>query len=119
MVLSGAGCPQQADLPSVAEATLRCLRRAVPATVPAVLFLSGGQPSVTATERLNAICGAGNAPWTLSFSFGRALESPALEIWDGSPSNVPAAQSALHHRARCNAAAVRGAYVPAMEAEPR
>jgi len=119
MVLSGAGCPQQADLPSVAEATLRCLRRAVPATVPAVLFLSGGQPSVTATERLNAICRAGNAPWTLSFSFGRALESPALEIWDGSPSNVPAAQSALHHRARCNAAAVRGAYLPAMEAESR
>src|ERR1017187_2436692 len=110
MVLSGAECPEQADVAGGAETTLRCLRRAVPAAVPGIVFLSGGQTDEVATERLNAICRAGNAPWKLSFSFGRALQAPALSIWKGSPDNVAASQAALHHRAKCNGLAVRGEY---------
>jgi fructose-bisphosphate aldolase, class I len=110
MVLSGAECPEQADVAAVAETTLRCLRRAVPAAVPGIVFLSGGQTDEAATQRLNAICRAGNAPWKLSFSFGRALQAPALRIWKGSPDNVAASQAALYHRARCNGFAVRGEY---------
>ena len=108
MVLPGKDCPQQAEVGEVAEATLRCLRRAVPAAVPGIVFLSGGQSDVAATERLNAICRAGGAPWTLSFSFGRALQDAALKTWKGSPANVAAAQAALHHRAKCNSLAVQG-----------
>jgi fructose-bisphosphate aldolase class I len=110
MVLSGAECPEQADLAAVAETTRRCFRRTVPAAVPGILFLSGGQSDVAATERLNAICQAGDAPWKLSFSFGRALQSPALKTWQGSPDNIAAAQAALCHRAKCNGLAVRGEY---------
>ena len=110
MVLSGAECPEQADVAVVAETTLRCLRRAVPAAVPGIVFLSGGQTDEVATERLNAICRAGNAPWKLSFSFGRALQAPALSIWKGSPDNVAASQAALHHRAKGNGLAVLGQY---------
>ena len=110
MVLSGAECPEQADIKVVAEATRRCFRRTVPAAVPGILFLSGGQSDVAATERLNAICQAGDAPWKLSFSFGRALQSPALKTWQGSPDNIAAAQAALCHRAKCNGLAVRGEY---------
>jgi fructose-bisphosphate aldolase, class I len=110
MVLSGAECPVQADIAEVAEMTLRCLRRAVPAAVPGIVFLSGGQSDEEATERLNAICQAGNAPWKLTFSFGRALQAPALKLWKGSADNVAAAQAALHHRAKCNGLAVRGEY---------
>jgi fructose-bisphosphate aldolase class I len=94
----------------VAEATLRCLRRIVPAAVPGIVFLSGGQTDEAATERLNAICRAGNAPWKLSFSYGRALQSPALKIWNGSAANVAAAQAALYHRAKYNGLAVQGEY---------
>jgi len=115
MVLSGKDCPQQADVEKVAEATLRCLCRAVPAAVPGIVFLSGGQSDLAATERLNAICRAGGVPWKLSFSFGRALQAPALKIWKGSPENVPAAQAALHHRARCNGLAIQGKYSATME----
>jgi len=110
MVLTGTKCPQPAGVAEVAEATLRCLRCYVPAAVPGILFLSGGQRDVDATERLNAICGAGPAPWTLSFSFGRALQSPALKTWKGAADNVRPAQTALQHRAQCNAFAVRGRY---------
>jgi fructose-bisphosphate aldolase class I len=110
MVLPGKDCPQQADAGMVAEATIRCLRRAVPPAVPGVVFLSGGQSDVAATERLNAICRAGGVPWTLSFSFGRALQDAALKTWHGVPANVAAAQAALHHRARCNGLAVQGKY---------
>ena len=85
-------------------------RRGVPAAVPGIVFLSGGQSDVAATERLNAICAAGGAPWTLTFSFGRALQDAALKTWKGSPANVVAAQTALLHRAKCNALAVQGKY---------
>jgi fructose-bisphosphate aldolase class I len=117
MVLSGKGCPQQATVEEVAETTLRCLRRAVPAAVPGIVFLSGGQSDVAATERLNAICRASSAPWTLSFSYGRALQDAALKTWKGSPVNIAMAQLALHHRARCNGLAVQGKYSERVERE--
>lgn len=117
MVLAGKDCPRQANLATVAEATLRCLHRAVPAAVPGIVFLSGGQSDVMATERLNAICQAGAAPWKLSFSFGRALQDAALKTWKGDPANLAAAQAALHHRARCNGLAVQGRYSSSMERE--
>jgi len=110
MLLSGKGCPLQADGKKTAEATLRCLRRAVPAAVPGIVFLSGGQGDVAATERLNAICREGGAPWKLSFSFGRALQDAALKAWKGSPTGVAAARAALRHRAECNSLAVQGKY---------
>ena len=112
MVLSGKDCPQQAGLEEVAEATIRCLRRGVPAAVPGIVFLSGGQSDVAATERLNAICAVGNLPWTLTFSFGRALQDAALKTWRGSTANTADAQTALHHRAKCNGLAVQGKYSP-------
>jgi len=115
MVLSGKDCSQQADLPQVAEATIRCLRRSVPAAVPGIVFLSGGQSDEAATQRLNAICALSDVPWKLSFSFGRALQAPALKIWQGSRDNVAAAQAALHHRARCNGLAVEGEYSEEVE----
>jgi fructose-bisphosphate aldolase class I len=117
MVLSGKDCPQQADAGNVAEATLRCLRRAVPAAVPGIVFLSGGQSDVAATERLNAICRVGGAPWTLSFSYGRALQDAAMKTWKGAPANIATAQAALHHRARCNSLAVQGKYSELAESE--
>jgi fructose-bisphosphate aldolase class I len=115
MVLSGKDCSQQADLAHVAEATIRCLRRSVPAAVPGIVFLSGGQSDEAATQRLNAICAVSDIPWKLSFSFGRALQAPALKIWQGSADNVAAAQAALHHRARCNGLAVEGKYSEQMD----
>ena len=110
MVLSGKDCPQQAGLDEVAAATFRCLRRAVPAAVPGIVFLSGGQSDVAATERLNAICALGDLPWSVSFSFGRALQDAALKAWHGSAANAANAQAALHHRAKCNGLAVQGKY---------
>ena len=115
MVLSGKDCPQQASLGEVAEATIRCLRRAVPAAVPGIVFLSGGQSDAAATERLNAICAVGNVPWAVSFSFGRALQDAALKMWRGSAANAAAAQAALRHRAKCNGLAVQGKYSTKME----
>ena len=117
MVLSGKDCPQQADASEVAAATLRCFRRTVPAAVPGIVFLSGGQSAVAATERLNAIGRAGGAPWKLSFSYGRALQDDALKTWKGAPANVAAAQAALHHRAKCNGLAVQGKYTEQAERE--
>ena len=117
MVLPGKDCRQQAEVGEISEATLRCLRRGVPAAVPGIVFLSGGQSAVAATERLNAICAVGGAPWTLTFSFGRALQDAALKIWKGSPANVAAAQAALLHRAKCNALAVQGKYSADVESE--
>lgn len=110
MVLAGKDSKRPADPLEVAAATVGCLRRNVPAAVPGIVFLSGGQADVAATERLNAICQVSGAPWTLSFSFGRALQDEAMKTWSGSPSNSPAAQAALLHRARCNALAVLGKY---------
>ncbi|MGI8436120.1 MAG: class I fructose-bisphosphate aldolase [Chthoniobacterales bacterium] len=117
MVLSGKDAARQADVEEVAEATIRCLRRAVPATVPGIVFLSGGQSGVAATERLNAICRVPGLPWALSFSFGRALQDAALKTWHGSAANAVAAQAALHHRARCNSLAVQGKYSEQAERE--
>ena len=115
MVLSGKECPQQAGVAEAAEATLRCMRRTVPAAVPGLVFLSGGQSDVRATGHLNAMNQAGAAPWELSFSFGRALQAPALKAWAGKSENITAAQNALLHRARCNGAARLGTYSPVME----
>jgi fructose-bisphosphate aldolase, class I len=115
MILSGVECPQQADVAEVAETTLRCFRRAVPVAMPGIVFLSGGQSDEVATLRLNTICRSGDVPWKLSFSFGRALQSPALKIWKGSPANVEAAQAAFFHRAKCNSLAVQGRYSAQME----
>jgi fructose-bisphosphate aldolase class I len=117
MVLSGKDCPQQADASEVAAATLRCFRRTVPAAVPGIVFLSGGQSAVAATERLNAICRAGSVPWKLTFSYGRALQDDAMKTWKGDPANVAAAQAALYHRAKCNGLAVQGKYTEQAERE--
>jgi len=115
MVLPGADSPEQVAVAAVAEATIRCLRRTVPAAVPGIVFLSGGQGDVAATERLDAIGRTGGGPWRLSFSFGRALQDVAMKTWRGAAGNCAAAQAALTHRARCNAAAGRGEYTAAME----
>jgi fructose-bisphosphate aldolase, class I len=115
MVVAGKDCPRQPASGEVAEATIRCLRRAVPAAVPGIVFLSGGQDSVEATERLNAICRASGSPWILTFSFGRALQDAALMAWKGSPADAPAAQEALRHRAACNRLAVQGRYAERAE----
>jgi fructose-bisphosphate aldolase, class I len=117
MVLPGEDCPHQARAGEVAAATLRCLRQTVPAAVPGVVFLSGGQNDVAATERLNVICQTGATPWKLSFSFGRALQDAAMKIWRGSPDSCAAAQAALRHRAHCNRLANQGKYSAKTEHE--
>ena len=112
MVLPGLACATQATPDEVADATLKCLLRAVPAAVPGIAFLSGGQASELATARLNAmnVRYKSRLPWALAFSFARAIQQPALEIWQGREANVLAAQQALNHRAQCNRAARRGEY---------
>jgi len=115
MVLAGKACPQQAGDPQVAEATLLCFRRVVPAAVPGIVFLSGGQSEVDATRRLNAICKAAVGPWRLTFSYGRALQDSAMRAWGGSAVKTGAAQAALLHRAACNGLAVKGAYTEQAE----
>jgi fructose-bisphosphate aldolase class I len=117
MVLSGYECASQASVREVAEATLRCFRNNVPAAVPGIVFLSGGQSDEAATAHLNEMNKIGGAPWELSFSYGRALQAPALKAWGGKAGNVAAAQKAFHHRARCNGAARSGKYSEAMERE--
>jgi fructose-bisphosphate aldolase class I len=115
MVLSGKECPRQAGPDEVAEATVRCFRRVVPAAVPGVVFLSGGQTPEQATENLNAMNAMGEHPWQLSFSYGRALQEPTLKAWRGDTSNVPEAQKRFQHRAKCNGAARYGKYTKDME----
>lgn len=115
MVLSGKDCPQQAGAEEVATATLDCFRQTVPAAVPGIVFLSGGQSAVQATENLNAMNRRGGHPWELSFSYGRALQGPVLEAWKGQAANVPAAQKFFQQRARCNGAARFGQYAGHME----
>jgi fructose-bisphosphate aldolase class I len=117
MVVPGIACSTPATVDEVADATVRCLLRAVPAAVPGIAFLSGGQPSELASARLNAmnVQFKTHLPWALAFSFARAIQQPALEIWRGEAANVPAAQQALFHRADCNRAARRGEYTAAME----
>ena len=116
MVLSGKACPQQASVEEVAHATVRCLRRSVPAAVPGIVFLSGGQSPKLATTHLNAMNAAGHHPWELSFSYGRALQEAALQAWQGERANVSAAQQAYYHRAKCVGAARYGEYSEKMEA---
>ena len=115
MVISGKGSPTQASAAEVAEWTIRCFRETVPAAVPGIVFLSGGQSDEQASENLNAINSLGPQPWVLSFSYGRALQAPALKAWGGSADNVEAGQSFLALRARCNSAAVAGRYSADME----
>jgi fructose-bisphosphate aldolase class I len=116
MVVPGAACPRQASIDEVAAATLRCLRRHVPPAVHGIVFLSGGQNDVLATRHLNALTQAeGPKPWTLTYSYGRALQDAALATWSGKPENLAVAQQALYHRARCNSLAAVGAYTEADE----
>jgi fructose-bisphosphate aldolase class I len=117
MVLPGLTCPKQEAVQEVADATVRCLLRAVPAAVPGIAFLSGGQSPELASARLNAMNVRFQArlPWALAFSFARAIQQPAMEIWRGEEAHVLAAQQALYHRALCNRAARRGEYTAAME----
>lgn len=117
MILPGLDCSIPNDAEAIAEATIKLLLRAVPAAVPGIAFLSGGQPAELASARLNAMNAQfkSSLPWTLTFSFGRALQQPALELWNGDEANTVAAQQALDHRAKCNRAAVMGKYSDTFE----
>ena len=115
MVLPGKGCGDQGSPEAIAESTVRCFLRHVPAAVPGVVFLSGGQSDVEATVNLNAMNAMGSHPWELSFSYGRALQAPVLQAWQGKSENAEAAQRAYLHRARCNGAARSGSYSQQME----
>ena len=117
MVVPGLSCPDQADIDTVADATVDCLLQSVPAAVPGIAFLSGGQSPETATAHLNAmhVKYKGKLPWGLTFSFARAIQQPALEIWKGLDENVEAAQKMLYYRASLDDAARRGEYKPNME----
>jgi len=119
MVLPGLTCPKQETVDEVADATVRCFLRTVPAAVPGIAFLSGGQSGELASARLNAMNVRFKAklPWALAFSFARAIQQPALEIWHGKEENVLAAQKALYHRANCNRAARRGEYNAELESK--
>jgi fructose-bisphosphate aldolase class I len=117
MVLPGLSCPKQETVDEVADATVKCLMRAVPAAVPVIAFLSGGQSAELASARLNAmnVRFKSKRPWALAFSYARAIQQPALEIWQGEEAQVSKAQDAFSHRAACNRAARRGEYTAAME----
>jgi fructose-bisphosphate aldolase class I len=115
MVLSGYEASERASVDEVADVTLECFYEHVPAAVPGIVFLSGGQSDEDATINLNAMNARGPHPWQLSFSYGRALQAPALKAWGGKPENVEAAQRAYYHRAKMNSAARTGMYAPEME----
>jgi fructose-bisphosphate aldolase class I len=117
MVLPGLTCPTQESVDEVADTTMKSLWRTVPAAVPGIAFLSGGQSAELASARLNTMNHRFKTqlPWALAFSFARAIQQPALEIWRGEEANVKAAQQTLGHRARCNRAARRGEYTARME----
>jgi fructose-bisphosphate aldolase class I len=121
MVLPGDDAADRGSVDAVADATIGCFLRCVPAAVPGIAFLSGGQPARLASAHLNAmnVRFRSRMPWQLAFSFARAIQQPALEIWRGKPDNVAAAQRALLHRADCNRAARRGEYDPAADAPRR
>lgn len=116
MVISGKKCPRQAGVDEVAEATMRCLSRYVPAAVPGIVFLSGGQSAQEATAHLNAMNALGSHPWEVSFSYGRALQAPVLAAWKGQEANFAAAQKAFLNRCKLNGLARDGQYESAMEA---
>ncbi|HET7572338.1 MAG TPA: class I fructose-bisphosphate aldolase [Gaiellaceae bacterium] len=117
MVLSGYDASDRAGVEEVAEATLHCFYKHVPAAVPGIVFLSGGQSDEDATAHLNAMNARGSHPWQLSFSYGRALQAPSLKAWGGKPENVEAGQRAYYHRAKMNSAARTGSYAPELERE--
>jgi fructose-bisphosphate aldolase, class I len=118
MVISGMKCAEQASVKEVALATVRCLSRHVPAAVPGIVFLSGGQNHLIATQHLSAINQLEEPkPWRLSFSYGRALQDEALKAWHGKNENLKAGQQAFYHRAKCDSAAALGKYATAMEGE--
>ena len=119
MVISGKKCAKQAPVDEVAARTVQTLKRTVPGAVAGIVFLSGGQSDELATAHLNSMNRqfAGNLPWPLSFSYGRALQQPSLKAWKGSAANVPAAQSALAHRSRMNSLACSGEYTAALESK--
>jgi fructose-bisphosphate aldolase class I len=112
MVLPGLTCRQQETVNEVADVTVKCLLRTVPAAVPGITFLSGGQSGELASARFNAmnVRFKSHLPWAVAFSFASAIQQPALEIWRGEEAHVSAAQRALYHRAACNRAARRGEY---------
>jgi len=117
MVLAGYACPEQASVEAVAERTLACLRDVVPAAVPGIVFLSGGQSDEAASAHLDAMNRIGGTPWELSFSYGRALQASALAAWKGLDANVANAQATYLGRVRCSGAACSGRYTPEMERE--
>jgi fructose-bisphosphate aldolase, class I len=117
MVLSGYEASDRADVDTVAELTIKCLKNTVPAAVPGIVFLSGGQTDEDATAHLNAMNALGPHPWELSFSYGRALQAPALKAWVGEAANVEAGQQAFYRRAKFNGAARTGSYAPEWEKE--
>ena len=117
MVVSGKENSRQAGVEEVAQRTLQCLKRTVPAAVPGIAFLSGGQSAERATEHLNAMNSMGPHPWEVSFSYARALQDPAIKAWKGEAGNVAAAQQIFYHRAKCNSAARSGKYNKQMEAQ--
>ncbi len=117
MVLAGSEFPKPASVEDVASATIRVLRRNVPAAVPGIVFLSGGQSAQLATEHLSAMNAMGNLPWKLSFSYGRALQAPSLDAWRGKVDNLSGAQRLFYQRSKLNSLATKGAYHPEMERE--
>ncbi len=117
MVLSGNGCPQQADVDTVAEQTVKVFRRQIPAAIPGIVFLSGGQSDYHATAHLNAMNANYEMPWRLSFSYARALQREPMAIWRNRAENAPAAQAALYHRAKMNGLASMGLWAEELEAE--
>jgi fructose-bisphosphate aldolase class I len=115
MVIAGMKSPRQAGVEEVAQETLTVLKRHVPAAVPGIVFLSGGQSSELATAHLNAMTALGSTAWKLSFSYGRALQAAALETWRGLDANFVAGQKVFYHRALCNSAACSATYTDKME----
>ena len=115
MVISGKGCSVQGDINAVAEMTVKCLKSSVPADVPGIVFLSGGQSETEATEHLNAMNMMGDHPWALSFSYGRALQQSALHTWNGNNANLETTYATFYHRAEMNSKACHGEYSPELE----
>ena len=115
MVVSGKDCSVQGDIEAVAELTVKCLKASVPAEVPGIVFLSGGQSETEATEHLNAMNEMGPHPWALSFSYGRALQQSALHAWNGNNANLESTYAVFYHRAEMNSKACHGEYSPSLE----
>jgi fructose-bisphosphate aldolase class I len=115
MVVSGMKCPKQASVDEVAEKTIRLLKSCVPAAVPGIAFLSGGQSDEQATAHLDAMNRIGHLPWRLTFSYGRALQAAPQKAWSGRPENVGAGQRAFTHRARMNGLASLGQWAAELE----